>query len=353
MSNINGGNTSYRVGVIGCGDIGSFISDRVQYSSHRQPLPFGHAPTYASMPHMYLAACADADPDKAGVFADRWNFSPKSAYTDYREMLEKEKLDMVSIATPTPLHAEMAIAAAESGVRAIFLEKPIASNLRDAENVVATCNRLGVPLAVNHLRRADQWYRKAHQLVEEGAIGEVHSLMGLFGGGLMWSGTHMFDLLNYFAGDGEVSWMSGHLDDPQESTDPGGSAYILYQKGIRAFVNASKGNSVSFRLHVIGTDGEIIIGNYELELYRSNPEGSQREFLRYPFPQVLPAVAPMVTLVNELLDTLDGGPAPCSTGETALNALALIVGLHASSTAGSKPVRFPDGLDRDLTVISG
>ena len=38
----------------------------------------------------------------------------------------------------------------------------------------------------------------------------------------MWNGTHMLDLLNYFAGDGEVSWMSGHLlDDPRESTDPG------------------------------------------------------------------------------------------------------------------------------------
>ena len=352
MSNRDRASSPYRAGVIGCGDIGSHISERVKNASHRQPLPFGHAPVYTSMSRVRLLAGADIDPEKRRAFAERWGLPIDRVYGDYREMLEREQLDVVSIATPTPLHAEMAIVAAEAGVRAIFLEKPIASNLADAENVVATCARARIPLAVNHIRRGDQWYRKARQLIDEGAIGKVHSLVALFQGGLMWNGTHAFDLLNYFAGDGQVSWMVGHLDD-KAGFDPGGSAYIVYGNGIRAFVNGSRGNSVIFRIHVVGSDGEIIIGNFELELHRRNPESSRGELVRYPFPQVLPAVAPMVTLIDELLDAMEGGPTPISNGQTAASALALIVGVHTSSGSGSKRVNFPEDQDRDLTILSG
>ena len=353
MNTAKNGSKIYRTGIIGCGDIGSHISERVQFASHRQPLPFGHAPTYLSIPRIQLVAAADIDSNRALSFAEKWDVPKAGIYTDYRNMLENEHLDLLGIASPTPLHAEMAICGAEHGVRGIFLEKPIASSIKDARDVLQTCKKFNIPLAINHLRRADQYYRKAHQLLNDGLLGTLHSLVGSFRGGLMWNGTHMFDLLNYFSGDGDIAWMSGHLDSSPSSRDPGGSAYIVYQNGVRAFINASEGNSVDFRLHIIGTQGEIIIGNYELELYRRNPEGSRGELLKYPFPQVLPATAPMVTLVNELIDSIEGGPVPCSNGETGLKALELIVGLHNSSDSGSNPVKIPDDLDDTLTIISG
>jgi predicted dehydrogenase len=144
--------------------------------------------------------------------------------------------------------------------------------------------------------------------------------------------------------------MSGHLDEPA-GFDPGGSAYIVYENGVRAFVNGSTGNSVLFRVQAIGSAGEIVIGNYELELWRSNKENARQELIRHPFPQVLPAVSPMVALIEDLLDAVEGGPPPMSNGETGTQALEMIIGLHASSQEAGGRVDFPLAY-RDLTVPS-
>ncbi|HEY3109747.1 MAG TPA: Gfo/Idh/MocA family oxidoreductase, partial [Chloroflexota bacterium] len=172
----------YRAGVIGCGAIGSSIEDDLREASFRIGRPYGHAPAYRALPRTALVAGADLDAGRRRAFAERWDLPAERVYADYREMLEREELDVVSVATPTPLHAEMALAAVEAGVRAIFLEKPIASSLADADRVVAACARAGVPLAINHTRRGDLAYRRARQLIDEGAIGRLHSLIALFNG---------------------------------------------------------------------------------------------------------------------------------------------------------------------------
>lgn len=340
----------YRAGVIGCGEIGSTIEDHVQGSSIRMGLPYGHAPAYRAVQRVKLVAGADNNAGRRRDFSKRWCIPEQNVYADYREMLERENLDIVSIATPTPLHVEMTLAAVEAGVGAIFLDKPVASRLGDAQRAVRACRDAGIPVMVNHTRRGDVTYRQARQLIDDGAIGTLHSLIAHFNGHLMWTGTHAFDLINYFNGDRPVSWMVGHLDEPAEF-DPGGSAYIVYENGVRAYVNGSVGNGIPFRVQAIGNAGEINIGNYDLELWRSNPESPRGELLRHPFPQVLPAISPMVLLIEELVDAMEGGPDPMSNGETGYSALELIVGLHESSQEGGQRIDFPVG-NYELEVAS-
>ena len=339
----------YRAAVIGCGSVGSHIEDSLLKTSIRMGLPYGHAAALRAVPRVALTAGADSDAERRRAFAERWHLSPGQVYADYREMLAREQIEVVSIATPTPSHAEVALVAVEAGVRAIFLEKPIASNLGDAQRVIAACAKAGVPLAVNHSRRGDPVYRKAKQLIDEGAIGQLHSMVAHFAGHLMVTGSHALDVLNYFNSDRSVSWLVGQLDD-QPGFDPGGSAYAAYENGVRAFVNGSTGTSIMFRLQAIGSAGEIVIGNYELELNRLNP-GSRHELLRHPFPQVLPAVSPMVVLIDELIDALEAGAPMASTGETATAALEMIVGLHLSHQRGGRRIDFPV-TDRELTIPS-
>ena len=171
-----------------------------------------------------------------------------------------------------------------------------------------------------------------------------------FGGGLMFIGTHGFDTLNYFAGDCGVSWMSGHLDD-DPGFDPGGNAYMVYENGVRVFVNGSSGHALGFRVQVIGTEGEIVIGNHDLQLWRMSSESGTRELVMHPFPQVYEAVSPMVALIRELLHTSEGGPPPISSGQTALMALQQVVGLHMSSLNGSSRITL-DELDHDFDIPS-
>ena len=77
----------------------------------------------------------------------------KNTYSDWREMLRCEDVDIVSVATYTPWHAEITIASAEAGVRAVICEKPITTRLRDADRVIDACKKHGTLLAVNHPRR--------------------------------------------------------------------------------------------------------------------------------------------------------------------------------------------------------
>jgi len=341
----------YRAAVIGCGSIGSDIEDDVRQAPARIALPYGHAPTYRACPRTVLVAGADVDAGRRRAFAERWGLPPERVYADYHVMLERERPDVVSVAVPTPWHAEVALAAVAAGVRGVFLEKPIASSLGEAERIVGACAAAGVALAVNHQRRADPLYRQARRLIADGAIGRLQGLVAHFAGELLRTGTHAFDLLNYLSGDEPAAWLVGHLDDQPADLDPGGSAYVVYPSGVRAYVAGVSGGAVPFRLQAIGSGGEIVIGNYELALWRRNPATPRGELLRHPFPQVLPAAAPMPVLLDELLDAIEGGPPPSSCGRTAIQALALALGVHASARQGSRPLALT-GVDPDLRVRS-
>ncbi|HET9659445.1 MAG TPA: Gfo/Idh/MocA family oxidoreductase, partial [Thermomicrobiales bacterium] len=192
--------------------------------------------------------------------------------------------------------------------------------------------------------------RKARQLVDEGAIGELHSMVAHFGGGLMWIGSHALDLLNYFNNDLPVRWVSGALEDDQE-LDPGGSALILYENGVRAFVNGSARESTSFRVEVMGSAGRIVIGNHDLELWRRNPSSEFFELLQHPFPLALPAISPMTLFVDELIDAIENGAPLVSNGVTATRALELIVGIYTSSCNAGSRVEIAN-LDRSTIIRS-
>ena len=92
----------------------------------------------------------------------------RSLYGDYREMLERERLDFVAVC-PRWLGArtEMVIAAAEAGVRGIFCEKPFAGTLAEADAMLEACERSGTRVAVAH-RRANPYEQRAKAMVGGG-----------------------------------------------------------------------------------------------------------------------------------------------------------------------------------------
>ena len=332
--------TRYRAAVIGCGAIGSSIEDDILGAHYRLLLPFGHAPVYHRNPRTDLIAGADPSEERRQLFAERWGLPESQVYADYREMLARERIDVVSIATPTPYHASIGLAAVEAGVKAIFVEKPIASSLADAERLIEACATAGVPLAVNHTRRGDSLYRQAKTLIEEGAIGDLHSIVIHGAHQLMWNASHAFDLANYFNGDVPAAWITGKLELEPE-IDPGGTAFIVYENGVQAYIDATPGHAHLMRAEVHGPKGKIIVGNYELELWRTDETHKRRPLLQYPFPQVLPATSAMENLVNELVDQLEGGPEVVSNGRTAIKAVELIAALYDSSEQRNARIDLP------------
>ena len=175
----------YRVGVIGCGRIGS-------ERDPDPPIPLTHAGAFHMLPQAKVVAGTNRGRERLEAFGRKWGVS--ALYHDHREMLEKENLDIVCIATHPELHEDEVIDAAEAGVKGIFCEKPIAISLAEADAMIDACDRASAVLLINHSRRWDPAYHKARELVEEGAIDEkkikvpaplpgplAHSAAGLVG----------------------------------------------------------------------------------------------------------------------------------------------------------------------------
>ncbi len=127
-----------------------------------------HAFSYARIPGAEVAAVAAID--NLEPFAKKWNI-PK-AYADYKEMLAGEDLDLVSVCAPNSLHHPIAVAAARAG-RNVFCEKPLATTVADAREIIEVCRQARVKLFYG-----EDWcfappLKRLREVIAEGGVGKV------------------------------------------------------------------------------------------------------------------------------------------------------------------------------------
>ena len=156
-----------KAGVIGCGFIGADSPD-------------SHMKGYKECPDIILMALCDSDITRI-PYPERGEYEE---YTDYMQMVITEKLDIVSVCTPTKTHARIVTDIAPY-VKAINCEKPIAESVADADEMIRVCKEYGVILQVNHQRRFSQpvfrwsrgyiqnWTHVIDLLRQIGALGKV------------------------------------------------------------------------------------------------------------------------------------------------------------------------------------
>ncbi|HXG11508.1 MAG TPA: Gfo/Idh/MocA family oxidoreductase [Gemmataceae bacterium] len=151
---------------------------------------------------------AVADEDEKGRAAAAQRLGAKNAYADYRQMLEKERPQIVSVADRfLDAHCDMVIACARAGA-SIFLEKPMCRTLAEADEMIRECEMRHVKLAIAHQTRYSPRLQRIRELIAEGRLGDLLELRGrgkedARGGGqdLMVLGTHIMDLMRFLAGD--------------------------------------------------------------------------------------------------------------------------------------------------------
>jgi len=266
MSRETGGDqTAFRAAVIGLGFVGA--GDQVSGDAIGQQvsnLDGTHAQALTAHAQVRLVAGASRDEGRRKRFQERQG-DPR-AYADWREMLVVEKPEIVSVATNSPYHAEITVACAEAGVRAVLCEKPIATRLSDADRALRVCRERGVILAVNHNRRWNPLWRAVRDEIRNGAIGEVHHVMAHWPTGRLGNlGTHVFDALRMALG-AEARAVSGTLDPvvgpdcrgPQFH-DPGGWGIVDFSGGVKAFIHASHAAKSPMRVRVVGRLGEVTV----------------------------------------------------------------------------------------------
>jgi predicted dehydrogenase len=177
-----------------------------------------HMPSYARLSdRVELVAVADVNESNARTAAERFHIP--HVYTDYREMLQRDDLQVVVVATPNFLHKDTTIAALEAG-KHVHCEKPLACNAHEAREMVQTARRVGKLLHVSLQWRFSGVAQFLHKyIVQEGNLGEVyyaraHALRrrgipgwGVFidkekqgGGPLIDIGVHILDITLWLMG---------------------------------------------------------------------------------------------------------------------------------------------------------
>ncbi len=201
--------TTYRAAVIGLGRMGSTFDDEMKMGSTLL-VPYCHTPAYVHSPRTELVAGADPHAEQRSIYAERWGVEGH-VYADYREMLEAEKPEVVSVATTARLRAQIVEDVAASGARAIWAEKPLALSLEEADRMLAACKRHSVKMAVNCARRYHPVFQRARELIEAGAIGEVLQITAYSQCTISHNGSHAIDTMRYLAG-GHVEWVFGEME---------------------------------------------------------------------------------------------------------------------------------------------
>ncbi len=330
-----------RAGIVGCGRIGSGFDD-------------SHAAAYLAASGVTLAALCDAAPDK---LADCGGLLGVCAqYRDYKEMLAREKLDILSIATWNGTHLDITKAAVAAGVRAIFCEKPIADTLAHADEMIALCARHDVLLQVDHQRRFHEFYRQLRQMLAAGALGQIQQVSFYYCRGIANTGSHVFDLLRFLFG--EVAWVQADRSRNQWESpdDPNFDVTLRFQSGAHGTVRACDDRHFFiFELDIIGSTGRLNISRNGSEVAYHAPRDSEnlpglRELYTAPSPVTVTPPGKLVqNAVAHLVACLDGGAASVSSGADGRAALELICACYESAAAAGCRVTLP--LKKSLVEI--
>jgi predicted dehydrogenase len=161
-----------------------------------------HAKAYQLTPGVELVGVVDSHKPAASAFAKTWDV-PFSG-TDLDRALEKTRPDIVSICSPTHTHVPFIKTICHAGISAILCEKPIAYDLRPAEQAVALCQKKGVLLAINYQRNWDRQSNRLRKAVQSKEYGRIELIRVLHSKGLLHNGSHFVSLLSHWFGELEA-----------------------------------------------------------------------------------------------------------------------------------------------------
>ncbi|MCY4089511.1 MAG: Gfo/Idh/MocA family oxidoreductase [Caldilineaceae bacterium] len=285
----------------------------------------------------------------------------------YDEILADPAVDAVCICTPSGQHAQQAIAAAENG-KHVLVEKPMALSLADADAMIAACRQNGVQLGVCLQRRAEPLFRRVHDAIHGGDLGEItlgvvtmpyfrdepyyaqaewRGTWALDGGGvLMNQGIHIVDLLLWFLGDPvEVHAFADTRHRSVEIEDTAG-AVLRFENGALATITATVAAEPGFphRLEVYGTNGGIQIeGEEVLRWELADASTGTVEPWAVTTEQVDPGMAGdprgistsgHIAILKDFIDGIRRGEDPVIDGAEGKRSLGTILAVYGESGLG-------------------
>lgn len=310
-----------------------------------------HCEALKILKNVELTAVCDLRPEVIDQVAQQ--YAPRRSYVQWKDLLQREKLDLLIIASNGPSHAMITMAAAECGVPRILCEKPMATSLLDAQRMIEICREKEVRLAINHLRRWVSAYARLKAQLENGVIGEVrHITFEMAGGQLASNGGHLWDLIRFLTGKEPIK-VQGFLDktgavNPRgaQYNDPGAYGLLWLEGGIRVFFDMSEDYGVPFFMEIMGSVGRVLIDEKanRWEIWARRPQDRNQPMTKRPALFSVPFQSEEIDMVDGcrriVEELLDDGPISCS-GEDGLKSLLVTIGVHESEALGNKIIKLP------------
>ena len=317
----------YKVGIIGCGRLGQ-----------------EYAEVYQAFPETEVIAIADTNPARLRIVGKR--FEVDRLYPDGREMLAENRLDIVSVVTPTKYTTEAVILAAQSGAKAVTVDKPIAAHLSEADAMVDACASQGVIFAGGNLQRAMYEVQEAVEVIRSPAFGDIQGA-GLFGFGneISGGGCQAIAVLRLFL-DAEVSsvWVWG---TPQsrlgESNDVGLSidGSFAMDNGIPVQVHAHFNDSTV--IDIWGSNDTVARWNARVPRFCRgfDARGRRKEwphtYRKYDWGRFWY----MGATLRSVLKALETGSRPSVTGHDLRQSLEVAIASKLSAQRMAVPIKLP------------
>jgi len=242
-----------RVGIIGCGGIS-----------------WGkHMPSLAQIENVQMVAFCDIDEGKCKDAMEKYGAEGSKYYTDYKELLKDQSIEVVHVLTPNISHSEISVAALESG-KHVMCEKPMAINYADAKLMLEASKRTGKKLTIGYQNRFRDDSTLLHKLCENDELGEVyyakaHAIRrravptwGVFlkekeqgGGPLIDIGTHSLDLTLWFMNNYKPKYVVGNTyrkladqKNPANEWGPWDSSAFTVEDSAFGFVTMENGATI-------------------------------------------------------------------------------------------------------------
>lgn len=259
---------SYRAGIIGTGGVAGLGTIGVNEAKRGEAPTASHAGGYQAVDGVELVAAADIDQTNLDAFGTAWKLPQDGLYTDHRTMLAEEDLDIVSVCTPALYHREHTVDCANAGIGVVLCEKPIASSVTEADEIIAACEKAGTELVVNYTLRFTEKFQRLRDLVDDGLLGDVRSVAVQSRMEVMRNASHVVDLLGWLL-DAEPKRVSGFLTDENEAVkeleggdvdDRGGVGMIEFSGGTFTSVDCTVPRTPSsITYQFVGSDGKLYL----------------------------------------------------------------------------------------------
>lgn len=290
-------------------------------------------------------------------------------YKDYKEMLENENIDVVTIATESGYHPEIAIYCMDKG-KHVIVEKPMALSIEDAEKMIKCADENNVKLCVSHQNRFNKPIQMLRESIEEKRFGRIlngtarilwNRNMGYYtqapwrgtwkldGGTLMNQCIHNIDLLQWMLG-GDIDTVYAQCDTYMRDIEAEdfGAIMIRFKNGAIGIVEGSAcvfPKNLKETLDIFGETGTVCIGGLavnKIEAWRfGDNKDNEEEILKaqqedpdsvYGFGHT--------PLFKDMIDAINNNREPLVNGKEGMKGMAIILAAYKSRLTGL-PVKFP------------